>query len=86
MLIAEQEVRYQCKCTSGGSGWGDPHYTTFDDKKYDFVHQGEYILFGVNAGNNREFLIEVRLLYLPWRASTTKALAFGEPGIYGYQV
>ena len=68
-------------------GWGDPHYTTFDNRKYDFVAAGEYTLFGVNtAGGGEVFHLQGRLGPRGWPATTTVALAFGIPGVYGYQV
>ena len=69
-----------------GSGRGDPHYTSFENRRYDFYAQGEYIVFGVDISENRTFLVEARLAYPGWRASVTVALAFGVPGEYGYQV
>lgn len=80
-----------CTLTShplAGAGRGDPHYTTFDNKRYDFYAQGEYVLFGVDIDDNRTFHVQGRLAYPHprWRASVTVAIAFGVPGEYGYQV
>ena len=71
----------------GASGWGDPHYTSFDNKRYDFVEVGEYTLFGVNDFQGSDvFRMQGRLGTRGWAASTTVAIAFGVPGVYAYQV
>ena len=72
--------------SSGGGGWGDPHYTSFDNRRYDFYAEGHYILFGVDISPGRSFFVQVRLTWPGWRASVTSALTFGIPGEYGYQV
>ena len=38
------------------SATGDPHYTTFDDKRYDFMGQCKYVLSKDLAGNQFEVL------------------------------
>ena len=48
---------------------------------------GEYTLFGVNTPDGTEvFHLQGRLGPRGWPATTTVALAFGVPGVYGYQV
>jgi hypothetical protein len=71
---------------SVASGNGDPHYTSFDNKRYDFVAAGEYILFGTSIEGNNVFHVQGRLGPRGWPATTTVALAFGVPGVYAYQV
>lgn len=71
-------------------GRGDPHYTTFDNRGYTLDARGERLLFGVNIAQGNEvyiFNVQGRLDGPEWwRATTTKALAFGVPGMYAYQV
>ena len=76
-----------CITISVGAGSGDPHYTTFDNKRYTFAAVGEYTAFGVNdTQGNAIFYMQVRLGTRGWPASTTVAIAFGVPGVYAYQV
>ena len=37
-----------------GSGTGDPHYTTFDGKRYDFMGKCEYV-FAKDCGKDQAF-------------------------------
>ncbi len=67
----------------GATASGDPHYWTFDGRYYTVTVVGDFTLF--KAGSEI-FQIQGRLARVPWRASTTKAIAFGRPGHYGYQV
>ena len=74
-------------CIAGAGGNGDPHYRTFDGVEYTFRAAGEYTLFGVTApGGSEVFHLQGRLGPGGWPATTTLALAFGVPGVYGYQV
>ena len=55
--------------------------------RYDFAAAGEFTLFGVTApGGSEVFHLQGRLGPRGWPATTTVALAFGVPGVYGYQV
>lgn len=58
---------------------------SFDERRYDFGGAGEYILMGVTFEGNQVFQFQGRLGPRGWPASTTIALAFGVPGVYGYQ-
>lgn len=76
---------------SGASGTGDPHYTTFNNNGYTFGegHGRHYFLMRVRNSNNESdvFFLQAYLVQPPgWRATTTKSIAFGVPGMYGYQV
>ena len=72
---------------SGSSGHGDPHYSTFENKNYTFVAEGEYIAFGLNnAQGDAIFQMQVRLGTRGYHGSSTVAIAFGVPGEYAYQV
>ena len=72
---------------SVASGWGDPHYTSFDNGRYSFLAAGEYTLFGnTDTQGNDIFHVQGRLGPRGWPATTTVALAFGVPGEYAYQV
>ena len=76
-------------CYLGASASGDPHYRTFDGIVHHFLNgdNRHYFLMRVttNAGDDA-FYLQGHLQYTPWRATTTKSLAFGVPGSYGYQV
>lgn len=85
-LVRDQKIYLSDNFLLGAGGWGDPHFTSFDNKRYTFVAAGEYILFGVHVQGNEVFYVQGRLGSRGWRATTTTALAFGVPGVYGYQV
>ena len=70
----------------GTCGFGDPHYTTLDNREYTFNAEGVYTLFGVSAKGSEIFHLQGRLGPRGWPATTTVALSFGIPGVYGYQV
>ena len=62
-------------------GWGDPHYTTFDNRSYDFNDRGEYVLLEVlpTSGDMPVFTLQGRMEPSMWPATTHRGLAFGRP-------
>ncbi len=62
--------------------FGDPHYSTFDGVEYTFRGTGEYIILGLTDDDSADLL----LLQGKINDLLIKAVAFGVPGEYGYQV
>ncbi len=66
-----------------GIGWGDPHYTTFDNVRYDFQGRGDFTLLELYqaSGTDPVFSIQGRLGQPSgWRGVTGHlGLAFGDP-------
>lgn len=64
-----------------GIGWGDPHYTTFDDRSYDFQGRGDYLILEVlsTSGDGPVFTLQGRTdNSVTWPGATThRGLAFG---------
>ena len=56
-----------------GATRGDPHFTTFDGKKFTFNGHGEYILLQINNGTDIEF--QGRMTPLMKGLKETKATA-----------
>ncbi len=61
-------------------GSGDPHYTTFDGRYFDFNGYGEFILVEASRRDSKTpvFTLQGRTGQVSfWRVTTTLALAFG---------
>lgn len=66
---------------TGATGWTDPHYLSFDGAKYTFRGEGEYTAMGLRFEGNVVFELQARI-----RGLYIISMAFGVPGVYGYQV
>ena len=65
-------------------GWGDPHYTTFDGRRYDFNDRGEFVLLEVLPTSGEMlpvFILDGRMEHSMWPATTHRGLAFGRPDL-----
>ena len=61
-------------------GFGDPHYTTFDGKRFDFNGMGDFILMeALSDDGTPVFTLQGRMRTIPpWpRTTTHSGLAFG---------
>lgn len=62
-------------------GSGDPHYTTFDGRRYTFNGWGEFVLMEALSGsedNTPAFTLQGRTGMVSfWQVTTHLALAFG---------
>ena len=70
-------------------GTGDPHYSSFDAKRFDFQGLGDFVALELLSTNQDVmFQIQSRLYEVSrWRRATVHlAIALGEPGIVGYEV
>ena len=74
LLFFINEILFTCLCFATVAwGWGDPHITTIDGRRYTFNGLGEYVLLRENA-NNFEF--QGRTQLAPNSAATTVFSAF----------
>lgn len=69
----------------GANGYGDPHYVPFNGmgNEFTFNGAGEYTLLKTAA---QGFQLQGRLGPRGFPATFMVSLAFGIPGVYGYQV
>ncbi|XP_033112186.1 BMP-binding endothelial regulator protein-like, partial [Anneissia japonica] len=88
--ISNGEGEYMCRCLRGwqglhcdeGTGYcsahGDPHYTTFDGVKYDYMGDCEYVLLSdcISESEKSEFIVvqKNQKYVLNPAAATTKEL------------
>ena len=60
--------------------WGDPHFTTLDDRGYTFNGLGEYTLIRIGNESSREFELQGRTALVNGSIATQfSAFAFGLP-------
>ena len=63
-----------------GSGLGDPHIVSLDQRQYTFNGLGEYTVFRINGATEREFEIQGRTsLVTNSTATQFSSIAFGVP-------
>lgn len=72
----------------GGTGGGDPHYWTFDRYYYTYYAPGQFSMVKVVSQDDQAiFHLQGNLGFnVPWRPSWVSSMAFGVPGVFGYQV
>ena len=74
-----------------GQGAGDPHYTTLDQKYFDFMGRGDFVCFELLSKPHGDVIFQVQSrLYesAPWYGATLhKSLAVGNPNEHiGFEV
>jgi hypothetical protein len=76
------------KCTKAiASWWGDPHFITFDNLKYDCQGEGEFIVLKAKKSAEEEIEIQGRFVLFDRRPVTqTKGVAVRHPGLPLVQV
>ena len=67
-------------CLNTAWFWGDPHFTTLDDRGYTFNGLGEYTLIRIGNESMREFELQGRTALVNGSTATQfSAFAFGLP-------
>lgn len=77
-------------CSIGANGRTDPHYTTFDNQYYTYYARGPFSMARIvspGQQNSHIFHLQGNLGPNPgWTPSWVTSMAFGVPGVFGYQV
>ena len=71
-------------CTA--HGWGDPHYRDVNGRRFDFHGDGEFLLLEIGPERSQLQGILSRLGTSTSGVAVHRSFAFGEPGIFAYQV